>query len=316
MTSPIFFLRPKRLAAAFGLALTVMTTPLGAQEAATEPGAVASAEVLDGEVAVIEAPEGAATALPEGAFALAPEPRNSGPAEMDRSARGRLGPIGSPPVVIELFTAQGCSSCPAADALIGGLSDEPGVLTLSWHVDYWDYLGWADKFARPENTARQEGYAAVAGERGVYTPQIIIDGQDTLLSLHRAALLALIDEHAARPPAIMVTATAEAGAHMIDLTPRAAIPGGVDVALVRYLPHRTVQMTAGENRGRTVEYRNIVVGVELLTRWPAREPLRLVVRPGNDPNDAFPDDTQHAILVQQALRGGLPGPILAAVRLD
>ena len=82
------------------------------------------------------------------------------------------------PVVVELFTAQGCSTCPPADAAIAALADQPGVLTLSWHVDYWDYLGWPDSFASPPNTVRQEAYAAAAGERGVYTPQIIVDGQD------------------------------------------------------------------------------------------------------------------------------------------
>ena len=263
-------------------------------------------------VAVIEAPEGEGTELPEGAFSLAPERQSFAEAGM----LGRLGPAGSPPVVVEMFTSQGCSSCPAADALIGALADEPGVLTLSWHVDYWDYLGWADAFARPGHTTRQEGYAAAAGERGVYTPQIIIDGQDTLLSLHRAALLALIDDHAARPPAIMVTVANEGDVHVIDLTPRIAVPGGVEVALVRYLPRRSVQVKAGENRGRTITYTNIVVGSEVLTRWPARAPLRLTVRPGSDPDDAYPDDTQHAILVQQPLANGAPGPILAAVRLD
>ena len=279
------------------------------------PGPVPPVEPQVG-IAVIEAPEGAGTELPEGAFSLAPERAMPGAVNTGTIERGRLGPVGSPPVVIELFTSQGCSSCPPADALIGALSDQPGVLTLSWHVDYWDYLGWADAFARPEHTARQEAYADVAGERGVYTPQIIIDGQDTLLSLHRAALLALIDEHAARPPAIMVSAADEDGVHVIDLTPRAVVPGGVEVALVRYLPLRSVQVKAGENRGRTIDYTNIVLGSEVLTRWTTRAPLRVTVRPGSDPNDAYPDDTQHAILIQEALAGGQPGRILSAVRLD
>lgn len=298
-----FPFRPARLAAALTLALAVISGSSVAQDLPADAG-----------IALIEAPEGAGTELPEGAFSLAPERH---PTTGKRTLmRGRGGLIGSPPVVIELFTSQGCSSCPPADALIASLSDQPGVLTLSWHVDYWDYLGWADEFARPEHTARQEAYAAVAGERGVYTPQIIVDGHDTLLSLHRAALMSLIDEHAARPPAIMVTATDAGDAHVIDLTPRAVIPGGVEVALVRYLPHRSVLVKAGENRGRSIDYSNIVVGTEVLTLWPAREPLRLTVRAGDDPDDAYPDDTRHAILVQQSLRGGRPGPILAAVRLD
>lgn len=302
----ILSFRPARLAPTLGLTLALIAAPILAQDIAVVPA--------DAGIAVIEAPDGAGTELPEGAFALAPE--RQAPVDGTAMGHGRGGLIGSPPVVIELFTSQGCSSCPAADALVAALADQPGVLTLSWHVDYWDYLGWSDVFARPEHTARQEAYAAVAGERGVYTPQIIVDGHDTLLTLHRSALMALIGEHAARPPVIMVTAAAAEGAHVIDLTPRAAIPGGVEVALVRYLPHRTVRIRAGENRDRTVGYSNIVVGIERLTLWSARAPLRLTVRAGDDPDNTYPDDTRHAILVQQSVEGGRPGPILAAVQLD
>ena len=269
----------------------------------------------DTSIGLIEAPATARSAGPEGAFALAPE-RSARRAPM--AARARSGPDGGPPVVVELFTAQGCSSCPDADALIAALADLPGVLTLSWHVDYWDYLGWPDAFASPQNTLRQQGYASVAGERGVYTPQIIVDGQDTLLGVDRGALLALIDDHAARPPAVIVTASPVPGGHAIDLIPRAAIPGGVDVLLVRFLPQREAGIDAGENAGRRILYRNVVVGSESLSRWAARTPLRLTVREGaaTDASGAYPGDTEHAILVQQVMRGGRPGPILAAIRLD
>lgn len=285
----------------------------GTADAATVPVADDTAPTgpqVDDEIGLIEAPSNHGTIVPEGAFALAPE-RLPQAAARDRSA-----PMGSPPVVVELFTAQGCSTCPPADELIATLADLPEVLTLSWHVDYWDYLGWPDGFASPANTARQQGYATVAGERGVYTPQIVVDGQDTLLGVGRAGLLALIDEHAARPAAIMVTSRVDGANHVIDLTPRAAIPGGVQVTLVRYLPRRDVRVTEGENRGMRLRYRNIVVGVELLTQWPARAPLRLTVRSAAGEQGGYPADTRHAILVQQVLRGGLPGPILAALRLD
>ena len=324
---------PRRLsglAQALGLALALIAAPAAmaqtapdgvaqTESAATEAGAdgadsgvAAGADAdLSAGIGVIEAPPGAAKAAPTGVFSLAPGP--SAPAAPTRARRSILG---APPVVVELFTAQGCSSCPPADRLIAGLADAPGVLALTWHVDYWDYLGWKDGFASPAHTARQEGYAAVAGERGVYTPQIIVDGQDTLLGTGRAALLSVIEAHAARPSAVMVTATEEGEAHVIQLTPRAAIPGGVDVLLIRFLPRRSVQVEAGENRGMTLDYRNVVVGAELLTHWTARAPLRLTIRAGVDADDRFPDDTSHALLVQQALGAGRPGPILAAVRLD
>lgn len=317
--------------------------------AAAAPGFGAEPAVqpdLSPGIGVIEAPAGAAKSAPAEAFSLAPPgvaasavssavssaapgaassvvPGLAAPAQPPAAiAVGVIPPaahkpiLGAPPVVVELFTAQGCSSCPPADRLIAGLADAPGVLALTWHVDYWDYLGWKDGFASPAHTARQEGYAAVAGERGVYTPQIIVDGQDTLLGLGRAALLSVIEDHAARPSAVIVTATDAGEAHVIQLTPRAAIPGGADVMLIRFLPRRSVQVEDGENRGMKLDYRNVVVGAELLTHWPARAPLRLTVRAGIDPDDRFPDDTSHALLVQQALGAGRPGPILAAVRLD
>ena len=227
-------------------------------------------------------------------------------------------PMNAGPVVVELFTAQGCSSCPPADRMFTGLTARPDVLPLAWHVDYWDYLGWADQFARPENTARQEGYARAVGEQGVYTPQMIVGGQDTALSVRHADLMAMIEDHRARPAAIMVTASDDGPRHVIQLTPRAAIPGGVRVVLVRYAPLREVTIRAGENRGKTVAYANIVLGTEELATWDAHSPLRLTVSPGGGAKGSFPADTLHAILAQQALpgKGGMPGPILAAVRLD
>lgn len=244
-------------------------------------------------------------AVPEGAFSLAPQ-------LSERAERHFAGL----PVVVELFTAQGCSTCPAADALIAGLADQPGVLALGWHVDYWDYLGSPDGYARPGHTIRQQGYAAAAGERGVYTPQILVDGTDTLIGADRSGLMALIEDHASRPPAIMASAVRGDGGYQIDLTPRAAIPGGLQVLLIRYLPSREVAVGTGENRGRHILYRNIVIGMETVSRWPARTPLRLTVRTGGEPDAGYPPDTRHALLVQQQMGRDRPGPILAALRLD
>ena len=315
--SPRPFRAASRALATALAALTLAAALAGAGPATAQSLAQASPGIEDagapddGAVGLIEAPDDDAGAVPDGAFSLAPE-RSARPAGTAAPASRGLTSV---PVVVELFTAQGCSTCPPADAAIAALADQPGVLTLSWHVDYWDYLGWPDSFASPPNTVRQEAYAAAAGERGVYTPQIIVDGQDTIIGAGRAGLLALIDEHATRPPAVMVSARQEGDAFVIDLTPRAAIPGGVRIELIRYLPQRTVQIEAGENHGRRMLYRNIVVGAETLDHWAARTPLRLTVRAG-ETGRGFPADTRHAILVQQPLRGGYPGPILAAIRLD
>jgi hypothetical protein len=221
------------------------------------------------------------------------------------------------PVVVELFTSQGCSSCPPADAMLAGLSDEPDVLPLSFHVDYWDYLGWADSFARPEFTLRQERYALVAGERSVYTPQVIVDGQDTAVALGPAQLMGLIDASRVSPATISVQRDTTPRGEVIELMPLSDLGGGVDILLVRYAPEREVHMTAGENRGKAITYTNVVLSLDRLAEWDGIAALRVTISPDGPADDRFPDDTRHALLVQREQGGdGMPGPILAAIRLD
>ena len=97
------------------------------------------------------------------------------------------------PVVVELYTSQGCSSCPPADAILAELADREDVIALAFHVDYWDYIGWKDIFADPANTLRQRNYARVAGARSVYTPQMIVDGQDHVVGTKPMKLAEHID---------------------------------------------------------------------------------------------------------------------------
>lgn len=228
-----------------------------------------------------------------------------------------LGLSDAVPVVVELFTSQGCSSCPAADAMLTALSRQPDILPLSFHVDYWDYLGWADSFARPEFTARQERYARAAGEHAVYTPQLIVDGMDTALALGPAQLMGLIDASRVAPAMVSVQRETTGEGQSIELMALSDLGGGVEILLVRYAPERAVEMTAGENRGRTVTYTNVVLSLDRLAEWDGAAPLRMTVSPDGAADDSFPEDTRHAVLVQRELGGGgLPGPILAAIRLD
>ena len=225
------------------------------------------------------------------------------------------------PVVVELFTSQGCSSCPAADAMLAALADEPDILPLSYHVDYWDYLGWADSFARPEFSKRQESYARAAGEHAVYTPQMIVAGSDTVLSLGPAQLMGLIDASRFAPALVSVQRSATPEGQVIKLMPLSDLGSHIQILLVRYAPRRTVEVTAGENQGKRVTYANVVLSLDPLAEWDGAAPLRVTVRSGGLADDRFPADTRHAVLVQQELgrtgrSGGLPGPILAAVRLD
>lgn len=228
---------------------------------------------------------------------------------------------GTRPVVVELFTSQGCSSCPPTDALVARLAGQHGVLPLTFHVDYWDYLGWADSFARPEFSARQEAYARAAGERSVYTPQVIVAGSDTVLEMGPAQLTALIETHQMSPVRLNVQRSRQQGGDLIELMPLSDLSGEIEVSLIRFLPERSVDVRGGENDGRNITYRNIVLGIQPLATWDGAGPLRLNVRAGvgggEGGDDSFPDDTRHVILVQEDQPGAdLPGPILAAIELD
>ncbi|WP_234463991.1 DUF1223 domain-containing protein [Paracoccus caeni] len=221
------------------------------------------------------------------------------------------------PVVVELFTSQGCSSCPPADAMLSNLANQPDVLPLSYHVDYWDYLGWADSFARPEFTERQELYARASGERSVYTPQLIVDGQDTAVAPGPSQLMGLIDANRVSPAMVSVRRESTENGETIELMPLSDLGGSVDILLVRYAPERKVEVTAGENRGRVVTYTNVVLSMDRLAEWDGANPLRMTVNPDGAADDQMPADTRHVVLVQSDRRDSdHPGPILAAIRLD
>lgn len=222
------------------------------------------------------------------------------------------------PVVVELFTSQGCNSCPPADAMLAELADDPDILPLSYHVDYWDYLGWTDKFATEEFTRRQKNYARSVGERAVYTPQLIVGGQDTTPSMQPADLMGMIDAHRASPAVVNVVERDADGRRVIELTPLSDLGGPVGVLLVRFAPQRTVKVTGGENSGRSITYANVVLDISRLANWDGRAPLRLTIGAAVDGGDAFPPDTRHAILIQRmsGAKANMPGPILTALRLD
>jgi Uncharacterized secreted protein len=158
------------------------------------------------------------------------------------------------PVVVELFTSQGCSSCPPADAILRELSDRSDVIPLSLHVDYWDYIGWADVFADPRFTDRQKAYARAAGARMIYTPQMIVAGTDPVVGTRPMELAALIERHGAQAKRV------EIALETVDdrLRIRAeTVQGGRDpcvVHVVRYRPEARVAIERGENAGRELPY--------------------------------------------------------------
>ncbi|MFM9853213.1 MAG: DUF1223 domain-containing protein [Sphingomonadaceae bacterium] len=174
--------------------------------------------------------------------------------------------VGATPVAIELFTSQGCSSCPPADELVEQLAKEPNIIVFTRPVTYWDRLGWKDTLAREENTELQRAYAARGGVgSGVYTPQAMVQGQTAAVGSDRAAVRRLIAAQKANPgPAISATITADGGRSVsINQNVRA----NAAVSLVALKGNVVVRIGSGENGGRTVRYTNIVVAETPVGRW-------------------------------------------------
>ena len=155
------------------------------------------------------------------------------------------------PVVVELFTSQGCSACVSADKLLNQLADRPGVLALTFAVDYWDYLGWNDTFARPEFSARQKAYMERQSLRDLYTPQVIVDGKGQVAGAEPKKIDTLIAKAAhsrSHPPHMKFVRRSH-----VQIGPGPKPEGGADVWLIRYDPllHQ-VTVKRGENRGQTL----------------------------------------------------------------
>jgi len=208
------------------------------------------------------------------------------------------------PVVVELFTAQGCAGCPEANARVEAVADEPGVIALTYAVDYWDYLGWQDTFARPEFAQRQRAYRRSLRLRDVSTPQVVIDGRRQVVGAAGAALQTAIDEEAARrifPPEIEFRESGD----RVGVGSGPAPAGGAEVVAVTYTPGpQTVEIQRGDNRGRSVRHTNVVRSVRTLGDWTGQP--RLYALPATrEPDQAV------AILVQaKADRRILNGAVL------
>jgi hypothetical protein len=210
-----------------------------------------------------------------------------------------------PMVVVELFTSQGCSSCPPADAFLHELAAREDVLALGLHVDYWDYIGWKDVFGHAAFSERQRAYAKAGGRRSVYTPQMIINGQQHVVGNHPQEVAALIRRHQAQPPEARLRLTREgAQLHVAAEADSRAPARAVTVLLIRFLPEAVTDIKRGENAGKQISYANIVTEIVRLQTWDMRAPLRLTAQLGG---------TARAAVV---LQGQNAGPILAAALAD
>jgi hypothetical protein len=202
------------------------------------------------------------------------------------------------PVVVELFTSQGCSSCPPANANFRAIADRPDVLALSFSVTYWDYLGWKDTFGRTEFTQRQYDYARSLGHAAPFTPQVVINGNADVVGNVKSDIEKLIGgEKPLGGPAIAVTGS------RVSIGANAHSSSPATVWLVRYDPHVVnVPVGRGENSGVTLPHRNVVHALVKLGSWTgAAESFAL---------PPAPQGMNTAVLVQQP-----GGPILSALKV-
>ncbi len=214
----------------------------------------------------------------------------------------------SGPWAIELFTSQGCSSCPPADHLLGTLARRPDIVALSYHVDYWDYIGWKDRFATAATTARQRTYASVLKQRYVYTPEMVVDGIAHDPGVTANPIEALLAQAARRSPrrATPTLLCPSGGPLTIKLAPFKLVNVPADIVFAVYDRRRSTPVHAGENDGRTIENFNVVRHFEVLSRWDGSAAQWTV------PADHFTPDQGLAVLVQSADQG----PILGCNKLD
>lgn len=208
----------------------------------------------------------------------------------------------APPVVVELFTSQGCPLCPPAEAFMRDLAKRDGVIALEFHIDYYDYAGWTDPFGRAAYTRRWQDYARALGARYEYTPFMVIDGVAHAIGSERGTVEARIGERQARTDsAPRLTIAVRGGDAVISVAGDG--PAGIyDVVVATYDAQARTRVRAGENKGRTAINTNIVRGFERVAQW-AGDPIEITV-----PLDAMTGDAACVVLLQRT--GG--GPIIAA----
>lgn len=213
-----------------------------------------------------------------------------------------------PRAVVELFTSQGCSSCPPADALLTSLADHEDVITLAYHVDYWDYVGWKDTFANPEFSDRQRAYADSWGSSRIYTPQMVVNGAKAVVGSRRSEVYGALD--GATLP-LTVEVSRDADMLKIAIPPNTSLDDAV-VWMVTYLDRADVAIDTGDNAGKSMVYTQVVTGRQVLGMWEGKAGANLKL-----PIAEVLDDTSTgiAVIVQQE-RHGKPGPILGAAAFE
>ncbi|MFO0997052.1 MAG: DUF1223 domain-containing protein [Alphaproteobacteria bacterium] len=207
------------------------------------------------------------------------------------------------PVVVELYTSQGCNSCPPADAYLGELAARRDVIALSFHVDYWDYIGWKDPFAFPETTARQRTYAKTLGQSYVYTPEMVVDGSAHDSGTRRGSIESLIRRAQAQQK-LALEIKADASGRLVAVLPERAGAERAVLWLVLFDAKHTTSIKRGENAGQTLSYHNVVREMRKLAATAG--PAETIALPIDD--SVMREHTGCALILQR----GEGGPVLGA----
>lgn len=222
--------------------------------------------------------------------------------------------VKQPKAVVELFTSQGCGSCPPADQLLSELASSGDVVALAYHVDYWDYLGWRDTLASADNTARQYDYNNAFGTRMVYTPQAVVNGRLQMNGAKRGKVENAIRSMASTPEGMTVPLdVAYSGDSLvIEAGPGSGSVGEAQVVLVYFRSSTPIEIVRGNNKGRKHTFVNAVSGFHSVGMWHGKAaryelPVSEIARKGAG---------GCAVLVQEMLKGGLPGPIVGAALIE
>ncbi|MCC0037384.1 MAG: thioredoxin family protein [Brucellaceae bacterium] len=212
--------------------------------------------------------------------------------------------------VVELFTSQGCNSCPPADRVLGELAQDDDVIALAYHVDYWDYLGWRDTLGSAENTERQRDYGRSFGSGSVYTPQAVINGRTHVNGANKNAVHRTIERMADTADGMVVDVSIRQSGDsiVIEAGDSKGAPRKAHLVLVYFDPVRNVAIERGENRGKTITYWNAVSSIQAAGMWHGKAsryelPLSEVTKKGAG---------GCAVLLQASGKNGLPGPVLGA----
>jgi hypothetical protein len=219
--------------------------------------------------------------------------------------------MADPRAVVELFTSQGCSSCPAADKILGDLSRDPSIVAMSMPIDYWDYLGWKDTLADNRFTARQKAYSQVRGDRDVYTPQVIVNGSAHVIGNDRAAIDTAVRDTRKNDDVMSVPVSMTVSGRQLNVSVASAKAnhpsdhGEVWIcAIAKAVP---IAIGRGENGGREVTYHNVVRNWLKVGDWTGKAgtwavPMENIARDGVDA----------AVVYVQDGNRDRPGPMLGA----